>query len=74
MRYLESRITNLSLTIEERKDDCAGLEQRMQDIEKYHVETRVSLANIGKDIEYIKLENNKMSVNIEKILNNNCRK
>lgn len=41
--------------------------------EEYHTETRVSLAKIGKDIEYIKLENNKMSLNIEKILNNKTK-
>jgi len=74
MRYLESRISNLSLTIEERKDDCEGLDKRIEEMEKYHIETRVSLAQIGKDIEYIKQENNKMAINIEKILNNNCRK
>lgn len=73
MRYLESRINNLSLTIEERKDDCEGFNKRIEEMEKYHIETRVSLAQIGKDIEYIKQENNKMAINIEKILNKDSK-
>ena len=74
MRYMESQMNNLTATIEERKDDCSQLSERIKEVENYHIETRVSLASISKDIEYIKSENNKMAINIEKILNNNCKK
>ena len=74
MRYLESQMKNLPETIDERKDDYVGLEERIKSVENYHTETRVALAKIGKDIEYIKQENNKMAINIEKILNNNYKK
>jgi phage shock protein A len=73
MRYLESQIKNLNDVINERKEDCVGLSERIEEVEKYHIETRVSLAKIGKDIEYIKQENNKMSLNIEKILNHKIK-
>ena len=69
MRYLESQIKNLTETIDERKDDYVCLEERVKEVENYHTETKVVLAKIGKDIEYIKQENNKMAINIEKILN-----
>ena len=74
MRYLESQMKNITETIDERKDDYVGLEERIKSVENYHTETRVALAKIGKDIEYIKQENNKMAINIEKILNNNYKK
>ena len=74
MRYLESQMKNLTETIDERRDDYVGLEERIKSVENYHTETKVVLAKIGKDIEYIKSENNKMAINIEKILNNNCKK
>jgi len=70
MRYLESQMKNLTKTIDERRNDYVGLEERVKSVENYHTETRVVLAKIGKDIEYIKSENNKMAINIEKILNN----
>lgn len=69
MRYLESQMKNLTETIDERKNDNIALEERIKSVEDYHTETRVALAKIGKDIEYIKQENNKMAINIEKILN-----
>ncbi|KUK49577.1 MAG: hypothetical protein XE08_0472 [Parcubacteria bacterium 32_520] len=74
MRYLESQMEKITKTIDERKNDYVGLEERVKSVENYHIETRVALAKIGKDIEYIKQENNKMAINIEKILNNNCKK
>ena len=69
MRYLESQMKNLTETIDERRDDYVRLEERIKSVENYHTETKVVLAKIGKDIEYIKQENNKMAINIEKILN-----
>ena len=70
MRYLENQMKNLTEKIDERRNDYVGLEERIKSVENYHTETRVVLAKIGKDIEYIKSENNKMAINIEKILNN----
>ena len=74
MRYLESQMKNLTETIDERRNDYVGLEERIKSVENYHTEAKVVVAKIGKDIEYIKQENNKMAINIEKILNNKCDK
>lgn len=63
--YLSKKINELSQDcILDRKDT----EDRLNKVEDCHSKTEVKLAEINKDIQYIKLKQDEMSLNIEKLL------
>jgi septal ring factor EnvC (AmiA/AmiB activator) len=71
-KIMEEKIKTFELKLNETDKYCIELDRRIDAIEAHHVETQVSLAKISKDIEYIKSENMKMALNIQKILDNRC--
>lgn len=64
--YVLKRISDISVISDEKDKD---LDNRLDAIESSHIDTQVSLAKINKDIEYIKLQQQSISMKIDELLN-----
>lgn len=63
--YLSKRISEISITCDDYKKDA---ENRLDEMEKCHLDNQVNLAKINKDIEYIKLLQQNMALKIDELL------
>jgi uncharacterized coiled-coil protein SlyX len=72
IKYIMDVINNIKLCIDDRKKDCQELDNRLDIIEARHTDTQISIAKINKDIEYIKLEQDKISLKIDELLKQKC--
>jgi hypothetical protein len=63
--YLFNKIKDVSIICDERID---ASEERLKDMEKCHLENQVNLAKINKDIEFIKLQQQNISMKLDELL------
>jgi Iap family predicted aminopeptidase len=72
IKYLMDRIKDVSSCIEDRKKECQELDARLDIIEARHLDTQISIVKINKDVEYIKMEQQKISLKIDELLKQKC--
>ncbi len=66
-KYFEGRCNSLKISITEKEREQDELQMRIEKVETCYNDSKIDIARIYKDIEYIKLELIKISHNIEKI-------
>jgi hypothetical protein len=64
MGYVIKLANDISLRLTEEKNE---IDERLTDVEKCHTDNQVNLAKISKDIEYIKVKQNEISLSIKEI-------
>jgi len=63
--YLFNRIKEISISCDDRIDEA---ELRLKEMEKCHIDNQVNLAKINKDIEFIKLQQQEISIKLDALL------
>lgn len=63
--YLFNRIKEISISCDDRIDEA---ELRLKEMEKCHLDNQVNLAKINKDIEFIKLQQQEISIKLDELL------
>lgn len=64
MGYVLRQINDITIRLENEKQET---DERLDVMEKCHAENQVNLAKIGKDIEYIKVKQNEISLSIKEL-------
>jgi len=63
--YLFNRIKEISISCDDRIDEA---ELRLREMEKCHLDNQVNLAKINKDIEFIRLQQQEISIKLDTLL------
>lgn len=70
--YLSKKIGDIGIQYEDIKKET---DSRLDVVEKSHIDNQVSLAKINKDIEYIKLQQQQISIKLDELLEKTwCKK
>lgn len=63
--YLSKKISEISIQCNDYRKDA---DSRLDEVERCHLDNQVSLAKINKDIEYIKLQQQSISIKLDELL------
>lgn len=72
IKYMIDKINDIKIVVdekvEERERDCKNLDMRVTEMSTLNQKTQLGILGIQKDIEYIKLDQAKISIKLDELL------